>query len=174
MAQDVQAEASPHMVRVLLACLAVVVVILLGASGVQAQPTATPVPTAIPLPWQGYILFEVTNANLEITPERYQLVKAAFQRLIVRIETRPDTFLQVGPIRLDRRAAIVEARWFQVPRKELIVAVLSRALGVSQTFLNNNLNIVIFGDEATWSQSHDEVLAYLEANKTAWFVEMPY
>jgi hypothetical protein len=114
----------------------------------------------------------VTNQNLEITAERYQLVKAAFQRLIQRIETRPDSFLQVGPVRLDRRAAIVEARWYQVPRKDLIVAVLSRALGVSTTFLNNNLNIVIFGDEGTYEQSRLEVKAYLEANSTLWFASV--
>lgn len=124
--------------------------------------------------FHGYVLLAInpTLADTLTQPQRDK-VKDACKALISKLKRDGDSddwppFLAQVRFSLDKRNAIVEGN-FDGITKAGFVAALANQLGVSQSAVNNNLTITVFGGgTAKWEESHQACLTYLTANSAAW------
>jgi hypothetical protein len=124
--------------------------------------------------FHGYVLLAINPTLADnLTPAQRDKIKDAIKALISITKRAQDAGVwppYTAQVRLsvDRRNVIVEGN-FDGVTKASFVAALAAQLGVTQTQVNNNLTITVFGGGAAdWETSRQACLTYLAANRAEW------
>lgn len=124
--------------------------------------------------WHGYVLLSVNPALADSWDEGKRAKVAQGVRALVTNFKRnggdwPPYVLQVRWA-LDRRSVIVEGNFDATTKTELVKKIAAE-LGVTQTQINNNLTVTVFGVGKTWAESRDACAAHIAANRATWEAE---
>lgn len=121
--------------------------------------------------WHGYVMIEINPAFADgLTAQKRSDLLQGLRGLI--------TELKQGGVNVprwklgwrwakDKRAIILQGN-FDATSKSEFVKKAAAALGVTQTQINNNLTVTVFGVGKTWAESRDECEAYILANAAEW------
>lgn len=121
-----------------------------------------------------YVLLDL-NATFadSLDDAKRENVKDAIKDMITTIKRAQDAdvfppYLAQVRYSLNRRAVIVEGNFDAITKAEFVRRLATR-LGFTQTQVNNNLTITVFGGGgATWEESRQATLSYLATNRAAW------
>jgi hypothetical protein len=154
--------------------------IVQGQEKATATPTGTPTPTqtataTIVHAWQGYVLVEFTSTStvealskgmgdVDLTAR----VREAFAQLAPERGSWPPYLLQIGPLRLDGQAVIVEGRFDRMPDAATVADRLGSRLGTDRKSIEESLTLTLFAPGGTWEESQAATLRYLEENAKDW------
>ncbi len=117
--------------------------------------------------WRGYLL--ITELPPGWTNEERQVAFAAVRTMGK--QDGPDPCrINHSRLSLDGRAMLVEAEFAEGEiTREAVVDLIAAALGVNREAVDARIDYLVFaGFGSSWSESHDQVLAYLASNLADW------
>lgn len=121
--------------------------------------------------WHGYVLLSVNPALADTWDEGKRAKVARGVRALISEIKRdggdwPPYILQVRWA-LNQRSVIIEGNFDATSKTELVKKIAAE-LGVTQTQVNNNLTVTVFGGGKTWAESRAACEAYLQSNRATW------